>query len=72
MFSGVTFPIAIGDAFNPSKIIQEDEVEMTVEGGVSPVGAPVDEDAFEKQMSHSHSWYDVSVSQTQGSASSIT
>ncbi len=36
--------------------VQEDDVEMTVEGGVSSVGAPADEDAFEKQMRHSHSW----------------
>jgi hypothetical protein len=27
---------------------------MTVEGGASSVGAPADEDAFEKQMRHSH------------------
>ncbi len=30
--------------------VQEDDVEMTVEGGASSVGAPTDEDAFEKQM----------------------
>jgi hypothetical protein len=30
--------------------VQEEDVEMTVEGGASSVGAPVDEDAFEKQM----------------------
>jgi len=30
--------------------VQEDDVEMTVEGGASSVGAPADEDAFEKQM----------------------
>ena len=29
---------------------QEDDVEMTVEGGASSVGTPADEDAFEKQM----------------------
>jgi hypothetical protein len=34
--------------------LQEDDVEMTVEGGASSVGAPADEDAFEKQMRHSH------------------
>jgi hypothetical protein len=34
--------------------VQEDDVEMTVEGGASSVGAPADEDAFEKQMRHSH------------------
>ena len=28
----------------------QDDVEMTVEGGASSVGAPADEDAFEKQM----------------------
>jgi len=30
--------------------VQEDDVEMTVEGGDSSVGAPADEDVFEKQM----------------------
>ena len=30
--------------------VQEDDVEMTVEGRASSVGAPEDEDAFEKQM----------------------
>ena len=30
--------------------VQEDDVEMTVEGGASSVGAPADEDAFEKQI----------------------
>ena len=30
--------------------VQEDDVEMTVEGGASSAGAPVDEDPFEKQM----------------------
>ena len=30
--------------------VQEDDVEMTVEGGASSVGAPPDEDAFEKQI----------------------
>ncbi len=30
--------------------VQEDDVEMTVEGGTSSVGAPADENAFEKQM----------------------
>ena len=30
--------------------VQEDDVEMTVEGGASSVGDPVDEDPFEKQM----------------------
>jgi hypothetical protein len=30
--------------------VQEDDVEMTVEGGASSVGAPAEEDAFEKQM----------------------
>jgi hypothetical protein len=30
--------------------VQEDDVEMTVEGGASSVGAPTDEDAFEKQI----------------------
>ncbi len=34
--------------------VQEDDVEMTVEGGASSVGAPVDEDVFEKQMSLSN------------------
>ena len=34
--------------------VQEDDVEMTVEGGASSVGAPADEDAFEKQMRNSH------------------
>ncbi len=34
--------------------VQEDDVEMTVEGRASSVGAPADEDAFEKQMRHSH------------------
>ncbi len=29
--------------------VQEDDVEMTVEGGASSLGAPVYEDAFEKQ-----------------------
>ena len=28
--------------------VQEDDVEMTVEGRASSVGAPEDEDAFEK------------------------
>ena len=30
--------------------VQEDDVEMTVEGRASSVGAPEDEDVFEKQM----------------------
>jgi hypothetical protein len=30
--------------------VQEDDVEITVEGGASFVGAPEDEDTFEKQM----------------------
>ncbi len=30
--------------------VQEDDVEMTVEGGASSAGDPVDEDPFEKQM----------------------
>ena len=30
--------------------VQEDDVEMTVEGGASSVGDPADEDPFEKQM----------------------
>ena len=30
--------------------VQEDDVEMTVEGGTSSAGDPEDEDAFEKQM----------------------
>jgi hypothetical protein len=30
--------------------VQEDDVEMTVEGGASSAGAPADEDPFEKQM----------------------
>jgi hypothetical protein len=30
--------------------VQEDDVEMTVEGGASGAGAPADEDPFEKQM----------------------
>ena len=30
--------------------VQEDDVEMTVEGGSSGSGAPADEDPFEKQM----------------------
>ncbi len=30
--------------------VQEDDVEMPVEGGASSAGAPADEDPFEKQM----------------------
>ena len=30
--------------------VQEDDVEMTVEGGASSTGDPADEDPFEKQM----------------------
>jgi hypothetical protein len=30
--------------------VQEDDVEMTVEGGASSAGGPADEDPFEKQM----------------------
>ena len=30
--------------------VQEDDVEVTVEGGASSSGAPADEDPFEKQM----------------------
>ena len=30
--------------------VQEDDVEVTVEGGASSVGAPADEDTFEKQI----------------------
>ena len=30
--------------------VQEDDVEMTVEGGASSAGSPADEDPFEKQM----------------------
>ena len=30
--------------------VQEDDVEMTVEGGSSSEGSPPDEDPFEKQM----------------------
>ncbi len=30
--------------------VQEDDVEMTVEGGASSAGDPADEDPFEKQM----------------------
>ena len=30
--------------------VQEDDVEMTVEGGASSAGDPPDEDPFEKQM----------------------
>jgi hypothetical protein len=30
--------------------VQEDDVEMTVEGGASGAGAPADEDPFEQQM----------------------
>ncbi len=30
--------------------VQEDDVEITVEGGASSAGAPADEDPFEKQM----------------------
>ncbi len=33
-----------------SSAAEEDDVEMTVEGRASSVGAPEDEDAFEKQM----------------------
>ena len=35
--------------------VQEDAVEMTVEGGASSAGAPTDEDPFEKQMRLSES-----------------
>ncbi len=31
--------------------VQEDDFEMTVEGGASSTGDPTDEDPFEKQMS---------------------
>jgi hypothetical protein len=34
--------------------IQEDDVEMTVEGGASGAGSPADEDPFEKQVRLSH------------------
>ena len=34
--------------------VEEDDVEMTVEGGVSSVGVPADEDTFEKQIRHNH------------------
>ncbi len=34
--------------------VHENDVEMTVEGGASSVGAPTDEDVFEKQMSLSY------------------
>ena len=30
--------------------VEEDDVEITVEGGASGAGAPADEDPFEKQM----------------------
>ncbi len=30
--------------------VQEDDVEMTVEGGTSSAGDPADEDPFEKQI----------------------
>ena len=30
--------------------VEEDDVEMTVEGGASSAGDPADEDPFEKQM----------------------
>ena len=30
--------------------VQEDDVEITVQGGASSVGAPADEDAFQKHM----------------------
>ena len=30
--------------------VQEDDVEMTVQGGASSAGDPTDEDPFEKQM----------------------
>lgn len=46
-FSGVTFPIAIGDAFNPSKIIQENEVETFVKNGYRIVRPPVE---FKKEF----------------------
>ena len=34
--------------------VQEDDVEMTVEGGTSSEGDPADEDLFEKQMRLRH------------------
>ncbi len=34
----------------PEDDVQEDDVEMTVEGGASSEGDPADEDPFEKQM----------------------
>ena len=46
-FSGVTFPIAIGDAFNPSKIIQEDEVPIYVKNGYRIVRPPIE---FKKEF----------------------
>lgn len=46
-FSGVTFPIAIGDAFNPSKIIQENEVEAFVKNGYRIVRPPIE---FKKEF----------------------
>ena len=46
-FSGVTFPIAIGDAFNPSKIISEEEVAQYVKNGYNIVRPPVE---FKKEF----------------------
>jgi hypothetical protein len=46
-FSGETFPIAIGDAFNPSKVIDESEVVAFVQNGYKIVRPPIE---FKKEF----------------------
>ena len=46
-FSGVTFPIAIGDAFNPPKIIQQTEIKEYVKNGYQIISPPIE---FKKEF----------------------
>jgi hypothetical protein len=42
MFSGVKFPVAVGDAYNPPKIIEDSERESYVNSGFQIINIPVE------------------------------
>jgi hypothetical protein len=42
LFSGVTFPIAVGDAYNPSRIIEEKDIAQYVQSGFRIVRPPIE------------------------------
>ena len=42
LFCGKTFPIAVGDAYNPSRIIEEKDIIQYIEGGFRIVRPPIE------------------------------